>query len=257
MNPLYYLLPIIGFIIAIAGTMMGGGGGFFFFPLLTLLFGLDAHSAVGTSLIATLPICLVGTIAHYRKGNVNLRIAGMFGIAGMIGTLLGSYLTVLMSNKQLRFAFGIYSLLIAIHIIYQAFVDKKHGQKANDQPTINIKNISISTFWGLSAGTITGAFGTSGTAPILTGLFNLRLPIKLVIGTSLMIVLINCSIATSSHIALKSFDTRVILLITAGTIPGAILGPKWLTQFKTTETKISIKVIYALVISTIGILMII
>ena len=59
-EPVYYLLPLVGLLIGLLGTMLGGGGGFFFLPILTLLFGVPAQTAVITSLVATLPICIVG-----------------------------------------------------------------------------------------------------------------------------------------------------------------------------------------------------
>jgi uncharacterized membrane protein YfcA len=74
-----------GFIIGLAASMLGGGGGFFFPPLLILLFGVPAQIAVATSLAATLPICIVGSVGHYRNGNIDLKMGMVFGMAGIIG----------------------------------------------------------------------------------------------------------------------------------------------------------------------------
>ena len=53
---IYLWLPLLGFVVGFFGSFTGGGGGFVFIPLLTLLFGVEAHVAIGSSLAATLPI---------------------------------------------------------------------------------------------------------------------------------------------------------------------------------------------------------
>lgn len=63
----YLWLPFIGFVVGFFGSLTGGGGGFIFIPLLTILFGVAPHVAIGSSLAATLPICLAGAYGHYKK----------------------------------------------------------------------------------------------------------------------------------------------------------------------------------------------
>ena len=75
---IYLILPLIGFLLGLFGTMLGGGGGFFFLPVLTLIIGAPAQVAVPTSLTATLPIGLVGTIGHFRRGNVDFKTGKIF-----------------------------------------------------------------------------------------------------------------------------------------------------------------------------------
>src|SRR5690625_5570317 len=58
----YYLLPVIGFVVGFFGTLLGGGGGFVFLPILVLFYNTPTHTAVITSLVATLPIGLLGAV---------------------------------------------------------------------------------------------------------------------------------------------------------------------------------------------------
>ena len=108
-EPLYLLLPLIGFIIGLAGTMLGGGGGFFFLPILTLLLGVPPHIAVATSLAATIPIGFVGSIEHYRKGNVDTKTGLLFAVAGIVGAFAGTGMSKMLTGRQLKVAFGVYS----------------------------------------------------------------------------------------------------------------------------------------------------
>jgi uncharacterized membrane protein YfcA len=122
---IYLWLPLIGFIIGLWGSMMGGGGGFFFIPILTVLFNVPAQISVATSLAATLPICVVGTFGHYRKGNIDVRMGLTFAFTGILGALVGAKLTSLMTAGQLKVSFGIYSILIALLMIISNWKEKR------------------------------------------------------------------------------------------------------------------------------------
>lgn len=254
---IYLLLPIIGFIIGLFGTMLGGGGGFFFLPVLTLILGVPAHTAVATSLAATLPIGLVGSWGHYRKGNIDTRTGSLFCIAGAAGALIGARITNFISEPQLKMLFGIYSILIAINMLVAGARKKQEatsGVKVKEEKLIRIGKGS---FFGLSAGMIAGTFGTSGTAPIIAGLFSMRLPVKLVVGTSLLIVLVNTVFAVGAHFLVGSIDLTLIAFLTSGSVIGAFLGPRLFSKAKIGRSENKVKYIYAAVVAAIGILMIV
>jgi uncharacterized protein len=101
-DPNFLWLPFIGFAIGILVTMFGGGGGFFYVPILTLLFHVPTQLAAATSLAATIPTVIVGSIEHYRKGNINLQIGAIFGVSGLVGAFAGAYLSNLISSVLLQ-----------------------------------------------------------------------------------------------------------------------------------------------------------
>lgn len=123
-EPIYYLLPFLGFVIGLFGTMLGGGGGFFFLPILTLVLKVPAQTAVITSLVATLPICVVGSIGHYNKSNIDFRVASMFAATGIGGAFLGAYMARQISAGGLKTGFGIYSILIALNMAFNTLQKK-------------------------------------------------------------------------------------------------------------------------------------
>jgi uncharacterized membrane protein YfcA len=253
----YYILPALGFAVGLFGTMLGGGGGFFFLPALTLIIGVPAQTAVMTSLVATLPVCIVGSTGHYRKGNINWQIGAVFSIAGIAGAFAGVAVTGIISHDALKIAFGIYSVLIALKMVFDTW--KKRYNSANKNKRHHRKGISKKLkgpVYGFLAGTITGTFGTSGTAPVLAGLFSLNIPLKLVIGTSLMIVLVNTIFAIGAHALVGQIDLTLVGFLTAGSASGALLGPKILSAINTDKSENKFRYVYALVMIAIGILMI-
>lgn len=255
---IYLWLPLIGFIIGLYGSMLGGGGGFFFIPILTVLFNVPAQISVATALAATLPICIVGTFGHYRNANIDVRLGLTFAFTGILGALAGAKLTSLLTTGQLKISFGIYSILMALLMIFSSWKEKR--AEANGIGTAKasvLQNTTMSSFFGFLSGVITGTFGTSGTAPVQTGLFAMRVPIKLVMGTSLMVSTVNTFSALGGHFLVGEIDLTLVYFLTGGAIIGALLGPKLLAEVKIGRTEGPIRLGYALGMVAFGILMII
>lgn len=253
---IYFILPLLGFIIGLFGTMAGGGGGFFFLPILTLLLMVPAQTAVITSLVATLPICIVGSLGHYRKNQIDFRIAVLFMVTGITGAFIGAEITSRISDLALKTAFGIYSILIALNMAFSA--RKNNIERERKKTRISLKSLKTfkGSFFGLAAGLITGTFGTSGTAPVLAGLFSMKIPFKMVIGTSLLVVLVNTIFAVSAHFIVGKIDSTLVAFLTAGSTIGAILGPRLLAKTQTNKSENKAKYAYAIIMVAIGILMI-
>ena len=257
---IYFLLPIIGFIIGGFGTMLGGGGGFFFIPLLTLWIRVPAQTAVITSLVATLPICIVGTLGHSRQKNLDFRIAGIFIVTGIVGAIVGAKISSSISEMLLRTAFGIYSILIALNMVLETARkkrNKKESSNENQYEADKKARILKGSFFGLAAGTITGTFGTSGTAPVLAGLFSMKIPFKMVIGTSLLIIMVNTICAIGAHFVVGRIDLTLVAFLTAGSAVGAVVGPQMLSRIQIEKSESKAKYWYAAVMVGIGILMIV
>ena len=144
----YYILPLVGLLVGLFGSILGGGGGFFFLPALTLLLGVPAQTAVITSLVATLPICLVGSLSHFHKGNIDFRIGVLFALAGIAGAFFGAEITSRISAEQLKISFGIYSMAIALKIVWDTWHSKQAEKNGNRLKEVSrfAKNSKISFF---------------------------------------------------------------------------------------------------------------
>ncbi len=256
-QPIYLLLPLLGLIIGVLGSMLGGGG-FFFLPVLLILLHVPSQTAVITSLIATLPICIAGTFSHYQKNNIDFHIAILFALSGIAGAFIGAEITSKINSDQLKIAFGIYSVLIAVYIGFSTWQKKKNeSQRKGADKSSGLSKITMGSFFGFFAGIITGTFGTSGTAPVLAGLLLMRLPFRIVIGTSLLIVLVNTIFAISAHFLISKIDFTLVIFLTAGSAIGALIGPRLLMKVKIDTNENKLRYWYAAVMFVIGFLLII
>jgi len=254
----YLWLIIIGFVIGFLASFIGGGGGFCFIAILILLFRVPAHVAITTSLSATLPICLVGTLGHYKYGNIDLQLGLIFIITGILGAFAGAFLTKLMSSEHLKISFGVYSALLGIIMMFGNIKKKRAEEQGIQLPEVTVKGkVTKGSFFGFLAGVITGTFGTSGTAPVLAGLFAIRIPVKIVVGTSLMIAFVNTVSALVAHFMVGKIDLTLIFFLTAGSIIGALTGPGKLAGIRIGNAEYHIRKWYAVAMIAFGIIMVI
>lgn len=253
----YLLLPLIGFTIGFFASVLGSGGGFFFLPVLILLYKVPAQTAVATALAATLPVCIVGSLGHYRHHNIHKQIGIVFAVAGIAGAIAGAAVSNMLSSGQLKTGFGIYSLLIALKMMISNRRDRIALKKGEILPQADGSAImKKGSFYGFIAGIVTGTFGTSGVAPVMAGLFSMRIPLKVVAGTSLMIITITTLSALGAHFFVGTIDLTLVYFLTAGAIMGSAVGPRMLDGIKTDKAEFPVRKWYAWGLAAFGILMI-
>ena len=107
----------------ISGTGMGGGTILIF--LLTVLCGLEQHIAQATNLIFFIPTSIVAIIVNIKNKNIDLKLATIISIFGILGAIIGANLSVHTDVKMLRKYFGIFLTIIAIHEIYTIIKENK------------------------------------------------------------------------------------------------------------------------------------
>jgi uncharacterized protein len=251
-------LPLFGFIVGLLSTMVGGNGAFFFPPALILFFQVSPRAAIATSLAAVLPMGLIGSAEHYRQKNINLPIAIICGTAGITGALTGAWVSNMMNTDTLIRAFGVYSILLGILIIK---IPPTKQESSISPPTLfsdlNKKNIALIAFFGLIAGAVVGLFGTSGTAPVLAALFILQLPVKIVVGTSVLVVFINALSGFTGHFLVGEIELELIILLGGSAAAGAFLGPRLLGKLRPERKENGIRSIFAVVLIAMGLFLVV
>lgn len=111
----------------VSGTGMGGGTILIF--LLTFLCGLEQHIAQATNLIFFIPTSIVAIIVNIKNKNIDLKLATIISIFGILGAIIGANLSVHTDVKVLRKFFGIFLAIIASHEIYTIIKENKKTKK--------------------------------------------------------------------------------------------------------------------------------
>lgn len=115
MNPtLGYAL--LGLVAGFASGCFGIGGGAVIVPVLVLLFKVDYHIAVGTSLALIIPISMAGSTANFNLGKINWPIFWACALAGIIGAVLGSYFIQKIPALYAKRAFALFMVYAAARL---------------------------------------------------------------------------------------------------------------------------------------------
>lgn len=110
--------------IGLAGGMIAGllgvGGGVLFVPGLVIFLGLNQHQAEATSLLAIVPVAIVGTYMQDRYGNVRRHDALLLGMLSVAGAAGGVALANALSGTVLRDAFAVLLVIVAAQFVRRA-----------------------------------------------------------------------------------------------------------------------------------------
>jgi uncharacterized protein len=104
---------LIGLLAGIVAGMLGVGGGILFVPALTIGLGLSQVEAEATSLLAVVPVALIGAWRQEHYGNVALKEAAVIGALSGLGVLAGVVLANALPTRVLKIAFAALLLLNA------------------------------------------------------------------------------------------------------------------------------------------------
>jgi uncharacterized membrane protein YfcA len=107
----------IGVAAGIIAGVLGVGGGVLFVPGLVIFLGLGQHQAEATSLLAIVPVAIVGTYRQDRYGNVQRADALMLGLLSLAGAAGGVALANALSGQVLRDAFAALMLVVAAQLV--------------------------------------------------------------------------------------------------------------------------------------------
>ena len=110
----------IGLAGGVIAGLLGVGGGVLFVPGLVIFLGLNQHQAEATSLLAIVPVALVGTYNHDRHGNVRRADALLLGLLSLAGAAGGVVLANALSGTVLRDAFAALLLIVAAQFVRRA-----------------------------------------------------------------------------------------------------------------------------------------
>lgn len=125
-------LILIGVAAGMLGGLLGVGGGVLFVPGLVIVVGLTQHEAEATSLLAIVPVALVGAVRQNRYGNVRRDDALLVGLLSVAGVAAGVVLANALSGTVLRSAFAVLILAIAAQLVRKALCKDRESVSADE-----------------------------------------------------------------------------------------------------------------------------
>ena len=122
-----------GLVGGVVAGMLGVGGGVVFVPALVLFMNLSQHHAEATSLLAIIPVALVGAYRQDRYGNVRRTDALLLGCLSIAGAVAGVALANALSGAVLRDSFAAFMVFVAGQLLRRALRDGAQTRKRGER----------------------------------------------------------------------------------------------------------------------------
>ncbi len=127
----------IGVCAGVVAGLLGVGGGVLFVPGLVIFLGLGQHQAEATSLLAIVPVAIVGTVKQDGYGNVRRRDALVMGLLSIAGAAAGVALANALSGTVLRVGFALLMVLVAVQLTRKALSEPRDSGENRPVPPDN------------------------------------------------------------------------------------------------------------------------
>ena len=234
----YLLLVIISILVSSFGTLVGFGGGVFMVPILVIVFGVPINIAVGSVIIALLPSSIISTYFNYKNHTIDYLSGIYLEIPTMIGTVLGSLLTAIISIFISRIAFSVFLISFSA---YSLFIFRVNHHTVNSRKSFFMRlnkfgpgiirrtnygtyrmSYAILFLFGMLAGVGAGYFGIGGgflKTPILLDVFNV--PPQIASATALFMIIFTSITGSASHFFLGHLHFNYSIPIIIGFSIGA------------------------------------
>jgi hypothetical protein len=118
---------LIGLAAGVVAGMLGVGGGILFVPGLVLFLNLAQVDAEATSLLAIIPVALVGAASQNRYGNLRLRDAILLGLLAVPGAIGGVAVVNAIPERLTEILFALLMLFVAFQMARRA-LDPAHAE---------------------------------------------------------------------------------------------------------------------------------
>jgi uncharacterized membrane protein YfcA len=273
------LLLGLGLMIGFLSGLFGVGGGFLLTPLLMMI-GIPPTVAAASDANQIVAASTSGTLAHWRLGNVDFKMGLLLVAGGVAGGTLGVQLIKILreagnADFVIKITYIVMLSIIGSYMFQESLRNLKPGwlarkkKRAGKTSTFAAINrimplkanfeksgvtLSMITVFLLGAlvGVLAAIMGVGGgfiMVPVMV--YILRMPMHVVVGTSLFQVLFTCvNVTFMQSYYNHTVDLTLAVLLLIGSTVGAQIGARISTYLKADQLKIILATIVLLVMAS-------
>ena len=218
---------VVGLLVGLTGA----GGGALMTPMLILLFGVKAPSAISSDLVAAVLMRPVGAAVHMRKGTVNYRLVGWLALGSVPMAFLGAYLLHLLGSgsatpTHVEQALGAALLTGAAAMVIRWAMDVRGGQNRAAALRDLVVRPLPTVVVGMIGGVIVGLTSVgSGSLMIVLLLFLYpMISANRLVGTDLTQAVPLTLAAALGALIFGHVEFGVTISIVLGSVPAVLIG---------------------------------
>ena len=271
------LLVGLGAVVGFLSGLFGVGGGFLLTPLLMMI-GIPPTVAAASDANQIVAASTSGCYAHFREGNVDFRMGTVMLLSGIAGSALGvQIIKLLRAVGEANFVITVvYVVMLGSIGSYMFFESlgalrgrKPRSGRAPLRPSVYRRMVEglplqmhfprskvtlsacVPALLGFFVGLLAAVMGVGGgfiMVPVMVYL--LRMPMHVVVGTSLFQVLFTCMNVTVLQAYVNhTVDFVLALILLLGSVVGAQIGARAGRRLKADQLKILMSVVVLVVMA--------
>ncbi|MBT3920592.1 MAG: sulfite exporter TauE/SafE family protein [Flavobacteriaceae bacterium] len=226
---LYGLLGAL--VIGIVLGLTGGGGSILTVPILVYLLSVNPVTATAYSLFVVGTTALFGTLRNAQKGMIEYKTGIVFAVPAFIAVFLTrKFIIPALPDVIFTFNEFVFTKDLAVMIFFAFIMLMASVSMIRTRIEVAVKegenfNYPLIIIEGFLVGILTGLVGAGGGFLIIPALVLFaNLPMKRAVATSLMIIAIKSLIGFLGDVGNIQIDWEFLLLFTALSVVGIILG---------------------------------
>ena len=245
----FTLIVWVGAIIAgFLGALTGLGGGVVIVPLLTVVFGVDIHYAIGAALVSVIATSSGAAAAYVREGFSNVRVGMFLEIATTLGALVGAGLVLYLHVSVISVIFG----AVLLYSAYASITEAPHDQR-DPGPDRLASALKMDSSYPTASGFVSyhvhhvpQGFGLMFVAGVLSGLLGIgsgavkvlamdramKLPFKVSTTTSNFMIGVTAAAGAGIYLSRGYIDPGLAMPVMLGVLLGSLIGARILVGAK-------------------------
>lgn len=261
-----FLILGMGGGIGFLSGLFGVGGGFLMTPLLIFI-GIPPAVAVGTEANQIVASSISGVLAHFKRGNVDIKMGVMLLVGGVIGSSFGVWLfTFLKTLGQIDLVIKLsYVIFLGVigSLMFIESLNALRRSKKSATPKRKSHNflqglplkmrfrrskLYISAILPVGVGIVVGILSAimgvgGGFIMVPAMIYLLGMPTAVVVGTSLFqIIFVTANVTVLQSVNNYAVDVVLALLLLIGGVIGAQFGAKAGAKLKGEQLRILLAV---------------
>jgi uncharacterized protein len=222
---------LVGAAVGFIGALVGAGGGFLLMPVLLMVYRLPPAQAAAVSLVTVTAAALSGTLAHARRGRVDIPGGLTLAAFAIPGALVGVRFAAVIPAGLFTTGFGALLAALGLWMLVGGPSHMRSGPVViGVHLSANRRRLGMNTLAPLSAGMVVigglaSLFGIGG-GPLMVPLLAVggRLPVHRAAATAQLVIFLSSLAGLAGYVAVGRVNWALAALFSAGALAGAPLG---------------------------------
>ena len=231
--------------------------------MLTLIFGIDFHYAVGAALVSSIATSSGSGSAYVKEGITNIRLGMFLEIATTVGAVTGAFVAVWLNSSAIAVIFGCVLLLTA------AMQQRRKSDHEGVRGSELARRLRLFGSWPQRDGTrkyyevrnVGGGFSVMYVAGVLSGILGIgsgvlkviamdglmKVPFKVSTTTSNFMMGVTACASAVVYVQRGNIVPTIAWPIMLGVLTGALLGARLLKRLDVSVLRRVFAIVIALV----------